>query len=98
MTTSKLRGDATAKEKCAQEATVWVELDEIFMSDSTWNKLMRRDFGQIKEMRDRFECGLEVVPVLLTPRIDGCYNLKDGRHRFIAAKLADQCIIEAMIC
>lgn len=79
------------------ESTVFVPLDEIYVSDSTWRKLMKRDHGQIEEMRQDIECGKEMVRVVLRHRVDGGYNIEDGRHRVIAAKLADSGVIEALV-
>jgi hypothetical protein len=79
------------------DETVWVHLDEIVISDSTWNKLVHRDFGQIEQMRVRYEDGLDMVRVVLHDRFDGGYTVEDGRHRVIAAKLAGESFIEALI-
>ena len=38
-----------------------------------------------------------MVRVVLRPRFGGGYNVEDGRHRVIAAKLADAGFIEALI-
>lgn len=81
----------------ARECTVFVHLDEIFVSDSTWRKLMERDHGQIEQMRKDIEDGMEMVRVVLRPRVDGGYNIEDGRHRVIAAKLACAGVIEALV-
>ncbi len=77
--------------------TVFVNLDEVFVSDSTWKKLLERDGAQIERMRQDFENGREMVRVVLRPRMGGGYNIEDGRHRVIAAKLAGYTFIEAMI-
>lgn len=81
----------------AEEATVWVALDEIYISDATWEKLLRRDGQQIDDMRDRFERNLDMVRVVLHYRAGGGYTIEDGRHRVIAAKLADAGFIEAIV-
>ncbi|CAN5297937.1 hypothetical protein BH10CYA1_BH10CYA1_29010 [soil metagenome] len=81
----------------AAEATVWVALDEIYIADATWEKLLRRDGQQIEFMRDRFEHGFEMVRVVLHHRANGGYTIEDGRHRVIAAKLASAGFIEAIV-
>jgi hypothetical protein len=81
----------------AEEATVWVALDEIYIADATWEKLLRRDGQQIEAMRDRFERGLEMVRVVLHHRANGGYTIEDGRHRVVAAKLANAGFIEAIV-
>jgi|688.fasta_scaffold775529_1 hypothetical protein len=90
------RHDRTDRCK-ADEATVWVALDEIYISDATWEKLLRRDGQQIDDMRDRFERNLDMVRVVLHYRASGGYTIEDGRHRVIAAKLADAGFIEAIV-
>lgn len=77
--------------------TIWVALDEIYISDATWEKLLRRDGQQIEAMRDRFERGLDDVRVVLHFRPGGGYTIEDGRHRVIAAKLANIGFIEAIV-
>jgi len=85
------------KNRHRTDETVWVALDEIYISESTWSKLLRRDSGQIEAMRDRFERGLDMVRVVLHHRISGGYTIEDGRHRVIAAKLAGAGFIEAVV-
>lgn len=77
--------------------TVFVNLDDIFVSESTWQKLSERDGAQIERMRQDYENGREMVRVVLRPRMGGGYNIEDGRHRVIAAKLAGYSFIEAMV-
>ena len=77
--------------------TVCVNLEEIHVSDATWEKLISRDSGQIENMRQAFEQGGPTVRVVLRHRAGGGYNIEDGRHRVIAAKLADVGYIEALI-
>ncbi|MCA9801712.1 MAG: hypothetical protein KC777_06980 [Cyanobacteria bacterium HKST-UBA02] len=81
----------------AYDDTIFVPLSEIYISDSTWAKLMERDHGQIEQMRKNFEDGRGMVRVVLRPRAGGGYNVEDGRHRVIAAKLADTGCIEALV-
>lgn len=83
--------------EAVSDATIFVSLCDIFISDSTWGKLLDRDGGQIEQMRAQFEDGVEMVRVVLRPRFGGGYNVEDGRHRVIAAKLADVGFIEAII-
>jgi ParB-like nuclease domain. len=84
-------------DEAVPDETIFVSLSDVYMSDSTWAKLLDRDHGQIEEMRLQFEGGEEMVRVVLRPRFGGGYNVEDGRHRVIAAKLADVGFIEAII-
>lgn len=77
--------------------TIFVPLSEIYISDSTWDNLLKRDGAQIEEMRRDIEDGREIVRVVLRPRCGGGYNVEDGRHRVIAAKLAGTGFIEAIV-
>jgi hypothetical protein len=77
--------------------TVWVNLEDVYVPEKTWNKIMRKDRGQIEEMRADFESDCDMVRVVLRPRFGGGYNVEDGRHRVIAAKLAGMGAIEAII-
>lgn len=81
----------------AAEDTIFVPLDEIYISDATWNNLLKRDSAQIEEMRRDIEDGREMVRVVLRPRCGGGYNVEDGRHRVIAAKLAGAGFLEAKV-
>lgn len=77
--------------------TVFVNLDDIFVSESTWHKLLERDGAQIERMRQDYENGREMIRVVLRPRMGGGYNIEDGRHRVIAAKLAGYSFVEAKV-
>jgi hypothetical protein len=77
--------------------TIFVSLSEIHISESTFDKLMARDGQQIEQYRQAYENGEEMVRVVLRPRFDGGYNVEDGRHRVIAAKLAEAGLIQALI-
>ena len=77
--------------------TIWVRLDDIYIADNTVEKLLLRDGAQIEAMRQQFENGEDMVRVVLHERVGGGYNIEDGRHRVIAAKLADVGFIEALI-
>jgi hypothetical protein len=76
---------------------VFVSLDEVYVPERTWQKIMRKDRGQIERMRADFESGRDMVRVVLRPRFGGGYNVEDGRHRVIAAKLAGCGCIEAVV-
>jgi len=65
--------------------------------ERTWQKIMRKDRGQIERMLADFESDRNMVRVVLRPRFGGGYNVEDGRHRVIAAKLAEVGAIEAII-
>lgn len=76
---------------------VSVAIEEIFISEKTIEKLQRRDQAQIEAMRLRYEAGHRMVPVVLCRRFGGGYNIEDGRHRIIAAGLAELSFINAVI-
>ncbi|MCC7530508.1 MAG: hypothetical protein IT342_18435 [Candidatus Melainabacteria bacterium] len=76
---------------------IFVNLKEVFISESTVQKLLSRDGGQIEKMRVDYEDGREMVRCVLRHRAGGGYNVEDGRHRVIAAKLAGVCFIEALV-
>lgn len=77
--------------------TIWVALTDIHIPEETVQKLLVRDGAQIEAMRQQFENGEDTVRVVLHERAAGGYNIEDGRHRVIAAKLADAVFIEALI-
>ncbi|HEY9788052.1 MAG TPA: hypothetical protein V6D17_21870 [Candidatus Obscuribacterales bacterium] len=85
------------REESFDDDTVYVSLDEIHICESTIEKLLARDGGQIEKMRQDFEFGRASVRVVLRPRAGGGYNIEDGRHRVIAAKLAGMGFIEALV-
>jgi hypothetical protein len=76
---------------------VAVNLDEVYIPERTWEKIMRKDRGQVERMVADFESGRDMVRVVLRPRFGGGYNVEDGRHRVIAAKLAEMGFIEAIV-
>lgn len=80
----------------SDEDAVWVAVEEIHVPESTWMKVTR-DAGQIDRMRADFESERVMVRVVLRRRFGGGYNIEDGRHRVIAAKLAGAGFIEAII-
>jgi hypothetical protein len=75
----------------------WVALDHVYVPERTIERILRKDHGQIEKMRGDFEDGHTFVRVVLRPRFGGGYNVEDGRHRVIAAKLAGERFIEAII-
>lgn len=83
--------DVTGDETC------YVSLQDIHISEETVAKLMHRDFHQIDLMRQTLESGGRLVRVVLKRRFGGGYHIEDGRHRVIAANLADTGFIEAKI-
>lgn len=88
---------AKAKKSLNRENTVWVALDQCHIADNVVTHLLARDFGQIEAMRVQIEDGKEMVRVVLRGRVSGGYNVEDGRHRVIAAKLAGMTFVEALI-
>lgn len=76
---------------------VIVPLAEVYLPERTIERIMRKDHAQIERMRSDFESGREMVRVVLRPRCGGGYNVEDGRHRVIAAKMAGEHTIEAVI-
>ena len=86
----------TFKSHSRDSDTVWVAVEEIHIPEKTWNKVMR-DAGQIANMRVGFECERRMIRVVLRRRFGGGYNIEDGRHRVIAAKLAGSAFIEAIV-
>ena len=80
-----------------QREVVVVSLDEIYIPEKTWDRVMRKDHAQIERMRAEYESNRGMVRVELRPRFGGGYNIQDGRHRVIAAKLAEVGFIEAVI-
>jgi hypothetical protein len=79
------------------ERTEWISLEDIHIPEATIAKLLARDFHQIDGMRQRFENGQSVFRVVLHERASGGYYIEDGRHRVIAAKLANAGFVEAEI-
>jgi hypothetical protein len=79
------------------EDVILVDLAEVVITEATMAKLLARDGAQIEQLRQSYECGEEVVRVVLRPRFEGGYNVEDGRHRVIAAKQAGVGFIEAKL-
>lgn len=65
-----------------------VGLDEVVLPPKQWKKL-KRDRGQIEEMRRQVEEGECMVPIIVYERPDGKLGIEDGRHRYIAHVLAE---------
>lgn len=78
------------------EEIVEVAVDDIFVSEKNIQRVLR-DAGQIEKMRRDFESGRKMARVVLHPRALGGYDVEDGRHRVIAAKIAGIGYIEAVI-
>lgn len=74
-----------------------VLISDIAMSESKIAKLYRKDHAQIEQMRYQIESGCDMMPVILHVCIGGGYTIEDGRHRFVAAKLAGTTHIDAII-
>lgn len=74
-----------------------VPLDEVFIPERTVERIMRKDRHQVERMIACYESESKMVRVVLRPRFGGGYNIEDGRHRVIAAKLAGIGFIEALI-
>jgi len=77
--------------------TEFIALADVHVPERTLERIMRKDHGQIKNLRGDYESGRSQVRVVLRPRCGGGYNVEDGRHRVIAAKLAGESFIEAII-
>ncbi len=75
----------------------WVALDMVNCPEKMRTKLLASDRGQIEQMRQRYEDGLPMIPVILRPLCHGGYQIEDGRHRVVAAILAEQRFINAVI-
>ncbi|MBS1992220.1 MAG: hypothetical protein JSS83_16975 [Cyanobacteria bacterium SZAS LIN-3] len=76
---------------------ILVALADVYITDATIAKLLARDGAQIERYRQAYECGEDMVRVVLRPRFGGGYNIEDGRHRVIAAKQAGIAFIEAKL-
>lgn len=79
------------------EDIISVPLDALFIPERTIERIMRKDHAQIERMRADIENGRTMVRVVLRPHCGGGYEVEDGRHRVIAAKLAGVCFIEAIV-
>ncbi len=90
-------GKSFARRRTDESDTVFVSLDEVYVPQKTWDRILRKDAGQVSQMRGDYESGHGMVRVVLRPRAGGGYNVEDGRHRVIAAKLAGESYIEAIV-
>lgn len=79
------------------EETEFIDLADVHMHQRTVEKLHHTDKHQIEKMRICYEEGRSMVRVVLRPRADGGFNVEDGRHRVLAAKMAGEQYIEAII-
>lgn len=79
------------------EDVISVSLDEIFIPERSIERIMRKDHAQIEQMRADIENGRTAFRVVLRPHCGGGYEIEDGRHRVIAAKLAGVGFIEAIV-
>lgn len=86
---------AVKNKKKAQD-TIWVSLDDIVIPEKT-KASVERDITQLEKMRRDFESRKQMVPVVLRRRYDHLYTVEDGRHRVLAARLAGESHIEAII-
>jgi hypothetical protein len=57
------------------ERTVLVKLDEVNIPQRTWDRILRKDHGQIEEMRAEIESGRTMMRVVLRPRCGGGYDM-----------------------
>lgn len=74
-----------------------IALADVNVPEHVIARIMRKDHAQINRMRADYESGRDMVRVILRPRCGGGYEIEDGRHRVIAAKLAGEAHIEALI-
>lgn len=86
---------AVKNKKKAQD-TLWVSLADIVIPEKT-KASVERDITQLEKMRRDFESQKQMVPVVLRRRYDDLYTVEDGRHRVLAARLAGESHIEAII-
>jgi len=87
----KFRGDIDSNDEA-----VFIAVEDIHLPDETLQRL-RRDDKQIQGMRRELEAGRELVPVVVHHRFGGGYNVRDGRHRVLAARIAGVSHIAAWI-
>jgi len=78
-------------------SVIVVDLADVYITDATIAKLLARDGAQIEHYRQAYEYDEDMVRVVLRPRFGGGFNIEDGRHRVIAAKLAGISFIEAKL-
>lgn len=73
--------DAFVSTNCDQ--AVEIALERIVLSAKN-RQALRRDVGQIQQMRVILESGGDLLPIEVCGRPDGLFEIEDGRHRFIA--------------
>ncbi len=94
-----MRRDGSRRENGGRDSgveTIFVKLSDIHLSEKNRARLAR-DRGQIEQMRRAYENDEPGVPLKLIGRVDGTYDIDDGRHRFLAAELAGLTVIEAVV-
>ena len=74
-----------------------VALCEVFIPERTVERILRKDLHQIESLRAAYEEGRAMVRVVLREYVDGGYIVEDGRHRVIAAKMAGEAYIDAIV-
>lgn len=74
-----------------------VSLADIFIPDKTVARILRKDHKQVQQMVTSYEFDRPMVRVVLAIRVGGGYNVQDGRHRVIAAKIAGVGFITAIV-
>lgn len=74
-----------------------IPLYEIHIPERTVERVLRKDWVQIENMRRAYEFEHPMVRVVLMHRPGGGYIVEDGRHRVIAAKLAEVGFIFAIV-
>ena len=73
-----------------------IPLERVKLSKKN-RKALKRDSGQIELLRRRYESGCDDVPITVIELEDEWYQLVDGRHRYLAAELAGEGYIEAIV-
>lgn len=94
---AKTYSNSQRRDAASDRQAIFIALEEIYICESTVAKLLKRDHAQIEQFRENYENGEEMVPVILRQRFGGGYNIEEGRHRVIAAKLAGETCIEAFV-
>lgn len=73
-----------------------IPLDLLCISDKN-RAALQRDMGQIDKMRVAHERGQRMAPIVVARRTHGGFDAIDGRHRVLAAELAEVHEIEAQV-
>ena len=78
-----------------------VEIVEIPLTSINLSERNRRSLqshsSKIDEIRKAFEEEIEIPPIKLNKSGDGSFDIKDGRHRFLAAEAAGLTFIDAIV-